>query len=492
MTRNFSILLLLIFSCLLLFNGETIAQDEKKKKKKNKNKKSELIANDSIVNITKNDTIEINIKCDSLKIADNDSTKYDRTDSIAKQEEIIKIDYIDESNRILRSNIKSVLLHRDGWDLSPSLIRYNTDEKLLLSFDDLDGDVKEYIYTIVHCDANWEPSDLRKDEYIDGYYEDYIYEYSFSLNTIQPYTHYELLFPTQDLEPKVSGNYIMKVFVEQEDSLYFTRRFMIMEPKVEIEGEIKQATMLNDRNYKQEVDFSFNTGGYRIVNAYRYLKVVVIQNGRWDNALMDLKPKMVIGNTYDYNYDLENVFDGGNEFRAFDVKSLTYNTENVINIEQSYAGYDIYLRELERRTFQVYKSDDDINGQMKIKTEDYTITETEAEYVNIHFFLPYPAPMVDADIFIIGQFTDWRYSEDSKMNYNYKRKGYDKTILLKQGYYNYHYILRYHNQTVGDVSFIEGNHWETENNYSIFIYNRELGADYDKLIGVKHINSVNE
>jgi len=491
MIRSFLIFFLLIFSCLLLFTGETIAQDEKKKKKKDKQKKSELIHSDSLL-IIKNDTIDINIESDSLNVTDSDSSKYDQADSIVEKEEIITIDYIDESNRILKSNIKTVLFHRDGWEMSPPLIRYNKDEKLKLSFDDLDGDVKEYVYTIVHCDANWEPSDLRKDEYIDGYYEDYILDYSFSLNTIQPFTHFKLIFPTVDLAPILSGNYILKVFVEHEDSVSFTRRFMVVESKVEIEGKIKQATMIKDRNYMQEVDFSIETGGYRIVNAYRDLKVVIIQNGRWDNAIRELKPKMIIGNTYDYNYDLENVFDGGNEFRSFDTKSLSYNTENVIKIDNSYDGIDIYLRELERRTFQVYKTEDDINGQMKVKTEDYPNTETEAEYGNIHFFLPYAAPMLDADMYIIGQFTDWRYSEESKMAYNYKRKGYDKTMLLKQGYYNYHYILRYHNQSVGDVSFIEGNHWETENNYTIFVYNRELGDDYDRLIGVKHINSLNE
>ena len=489
MIRSFSILLLLIFSCLLLIPGETLAQD--KKKKRDKKKKTALIQGDSLLNI-KNDTIEVNIIADSLQVMATDTTATDKNDSITQREEIVKTDYIDESNRILKSNIKTVLFHRLGWDMSPPLIRYGTDEKLKLSFDDLDGDVKEYLFTIIHCDADWKPSDLRKNEYIDGYYEDYIYDYSFSLNTIQPYTHYELIFPSEDLKPTISGNYIFKVFVGQEDSVCFTRRFMIVEPKVEIEGKIRQATMIKDRNYKQEVDFSIETGGYRIVNAYKDLKVVIIQNGRWDNALTELKPKMVIGDKYDYNYDLENVFDGGNEFRSFDTKSLTYNTENVIRIDRSYDSINIFLRELERRTFQVYKTEEDINGQMKIKTEDYSSTETEAEYVNIRFFLPYPVPMLDADMYIIGQLTDWRYSEESKMDYNYKRKGYEKTLLLKQGYYNYQYILRYHNQSVGDVSFIEGNHWETENNYTIFVYNRELGDNYDRLIGVKHINSLNE
>lgn len=466
MLRNFLIIILINIACVLLTLNYAFAQ-------------------------TQNDTIT-KIENDTIKTSSSDSTNYDQNDTLSVQEEIVVIDYVDESNKIIKPNIKTVLFHRKGWDMSPPLIKYATGEKLKLSFDDLDGDVKEYLYTIVHCDANWEPSDLRKDEYIDGYYEDYIYDYSFSLNTIQPYTHYELIFPTEDLTPILSGNYMLNVFVDHPDSVCFTRRFMVVEPKVEIEGKIKQATMIKDRNYKQEIDFTIKTGGYRIVNPYQDMKVVIIQNGRWDNAIRELKPKMVISDTYDYNYDLENVFDGGNEFRSFDVKSLTYNTENVINIDKSYEGYDIYLRESGRRTFQVYKTEDDINGQMKIKTEDYSTTETEAEYVNVHFFLPYAAPMVDADIFIIGQITDWRYSEVSKMAYNYKRKGYDKTLLLKQGYYNYQYILRYHNQSIGDVSFIEGNHWETENNYTIFVYNREFGDDYDRLIGVKHINSLNE
>jgi len=438
-----------------------------------------------------NDTI-LEFVADSLEISINDPIKPEGNDTIVEQKEEVVIDYLDESNRVIQPNIKTILFHRNGWDMSPPLLTLNTDEKLKLSFDDLDGDFKEYIYTIIHCDANWESSELRKDEYIDGYYEDYIYNYSTSLNTIVPFTHYELIFPTDDLVPKLSGNYILKVFLEKEDSLYFTRRFMLMEPKVSIEGKVKQATMLQDRNYKQEVDFSIHTGGYRIVNPYKDLKVILQQNGRWDNTITNLKPKMIISDKFDYDYDTENVFDGGNEFRTFDIKSLTYYTEFIKRIENTNIGYEVYLQDGERKTFTIYKTEDDINGQMKIKTEDFQITETEAEYVNVHFFLPYSVPMVDAEIYIIGQLTDWRFSDESKMTYDYKRKGYVKTMLLKQGYYNYHYILKYHNQIIGDVSFIEGSHSETENTYTIYVYNRELGAMYDMLIGVKHLNSLSE
>jgi hypothetical protein len=402
------------------------------------------------------------------------------------------INYLVESNKIFKTNIKTVLFHRDGWDMSAPVIRLNTDEKLKLSFDDLDADFKDFSFTILHCNADWSPSGLDRNEYIDGYIEDNIRDYQFSLNTLIPYTHYELVFPTDDMKPKLSGNYILKVYVDDPDSLCFTRRFFMVEQKVGIEGKVKQATMIEDRNYKQEVDFSVSIKGYRMSNPYQDLKVIIIQNGRWDNRISDLKPKMMVNDKLDYDYNRENVFQGGNEFRSIDIKSLKYNTENIASIKRENEGYDVYLRDGQRRSSQVYKTEKDINGQMKIKTEDGTTTETEAEYVMVHFFLPYAAPMIDAEFFIVGQITDWQFSGESKMNYNFKRKGYEKSLLLKQGYYNYHYILKYHDQTAGDESFIEGTHSETENSYTIFIYYHETAAGYDKLIGVKYLSSLPE
>ncbi len=399
------------------------------------------------------------------------------------------IDYVGNSNRIYRSNIKTVLLHRNGWDLSPPLIKFNSGEQLKLSFDDLDADGKEYMFTIIHCNADWTPSKLEKYEYIDGYEEDYIYDFRFSANTIVSYTHYELLFPTQDLKPEIPGNYIVKVYVEHEDSIYFTRRFMVLDQKVDITGRVKQATRLEDSKYKQEVDFEVLSPHYNIANPYRDLTVVVQQNGRWDNAISNLKPRMVVSGKLDYNHDFENVFDGGNEFRSIDIKSLNYYTENIDKIDYDNNGYHVFIRPDERRTFKVYKSDDDINGQLKIKTEDQDGSETRSEYVQVHFFLAYAVPLMDADIYLNGALTDWNLNENSKMTYDFSKKGYLLTLLLKQGYYDYQYVMRQQGQVAGDVSFIEGNHWETRNEYTILVYNREHGTYYDRLIGVTHINS---
>ncbi|MCB2222326.1 MAG: DUF5103 domain-containing protein [Bacteroidetes bacterium] len=395
------------------------------------------------------------------------------------------------SNRIYKENIKTVQLYRQGFELSPPILKFNTNEKLRLAFDDLNADGKEYAFTIIHCNAEWLPSDLETYEYIDGYDEDYIYDFEYSSNTIVPYTHYELEFPTTDLIPKLPGNYILKVYFENPDSVYFTRRLYIVDQKVKFEGSIKQPTVIADRNYKQEVDFSVTTSNYRILNPYKDLKVVVMQNGRWDNAITNLKPKMAVSNKLDYNFDAgENVFDGGNEFRTVDIKSLQYNTESIAKIEyKGFDGYEITLRPDERKTFQQYKKEDDINGRFLIKTEDQEDTNIASEYVQVHFFLPYPVPIIEGSIYIKGELTGWNYSPLSKMTYDYKKHGYTKTMLLKQGFYNYQYVLKYDQQKTGEVSFIEGNHWETENEYTIYLYNREQGITYDKLIGIMHLNS---
>lgn len=400
--------------------------------------------------------------------------------------------YIAESNRNYKSSIKSLKLHRNGWDLSPPLILFNTDEKLKLSFDDMEGGSKEFTYTIIHCDAQWKPSDLQQYEYIDGYYEDYIYDYEFSFNTLRSFTHYYFIFPTDDMKPRISGNYILKLYFEDPDSVYFTRRFMIVDQKVNIEAKVKQASMIADRKYKQEVDFELTTGSYLISNPFTGLNVVLLQNDRQENAIRNLSPKMVIGNKINYDFDNENVFNGANEFRNFDIKSMRYNSEFVASIDKDYEGYKVFLMPEKKRSFEVYKTLDDINGKMKIKTEEGNNSDTEADYIAVHFHLSYPAPSIDGDFHIYGALTDRSFSETSKMTYNFNKKAYEKILILKQGYYDYQYVFMPKGGNIGDETFIEGNHWETENDYTIYIYYRQPGENYDRLIGVNHVNSLEE
>ena len=396
---------------------------------------------------------------------------------------------------VYKKNISTVQLQKSSWEFSAPVIQLGSEEKLRLAFDDLDADNKSYRFTIVHCDANWQPTDrLLQSEYISGFMDDEIIDYQFSKNTTQHYAHYELLFPTENLKPKLSGNYLLKVFLDyDQNNLVLTRRFMVSDNRVEIIPDEHRATILDDYNYKQEVDFTIQTQGYQITNPYQDLKIVLMQNDRWDNAVTKLKPLFVKDNELTYDYDQDNVFPGGNEFRNFDIKSLNIKSEFVEqNSMDSARNYIVDLFPAKSRSFLQYFSDNDINGKFKIvrQESDASFYNVEAEYVYVHFALKMDHPVFDGGIYIFGAFTGWKYSNENKMHYNKALSQYEATLYVKQGYYNYEFMYLKDKEKVGDETFAEGSHWETENDYEIYVYYKPISSNYDQLIGMKRFNSV--
>ncbi len=391
---------------------------------------------------------------------------------------------------VYQNNIKSVLFNRKNWELSPPIIEMNSLEKLVLRFDDMDADFKNYAYTIIHCNAMWKPSDLQQYEYIEGFYEDRIEDYSFSVNTRMPYTHYHLEIPNPNMKPLISGNYILKIFIDGDpDDVVLTQRFMVFERHLTANAEVKQATNLNQRKTHQEIDFTINTSGYSVSNPYRDLRVVITQNGRWDNAIFDLEPRLVQGNELIYDYENENLFRGVNEFRSFDIKSLRYRSLNVQSITTGREGWLVELSEDQSRQFLQYTSREDINGQFLIKTEDYDNDFLESDYAYVDFFLELSKPLADGNVYVMGDLTSWNFTDLNKMKYNYQRSGYELSLLLKQGFYDYMYGFLEDGEETADLTKFEGSHSFTENNYSIYIYHRKPGDFFDSLVGVSHINS---
>ncbi|NTW31432.1 MAG: DUF5103 domain-containing protein [Bacteroidetes bacterium] len=438
------------------------------------------------------------IKTSAVRVIDSkDSTVRAKQNSKAeelKEDEYYKKNFFRYEDYTYKNNIQTILLYKEGFELAPPLIELGSFEKLKLSFDDLSAEYKTYKFTFIHCDANWKPSEIMPSEYIDGFTDDYINTYSSSFNTLQKFYHYELTFPTENMRPIKSGNYILKVYEndDTEENLAFTRRFMIYEQNVEITGEVNRAVPIEDQNYKQQLDFSITYNNYKIPNPYSGLKVVISQNDRWDNALINLKPKYVKNNELDYHYtNGENTFNGGNEFRHFDIKSVQFISDRIKKISMDTAGYQLILMPDIRRSFTVYSSMHDINGKKLIKTDEaIKNTDLEGEYVYVHFTLPYYENVTDGNLYVFGALTDWHYKKEAIMKYNSTLGAYECTLFLKQGYYNYEYVLLKNDETVGDETFIEGNHYDTENDYTIYVYNMEQGTFFDKLICVKRLNSV--
>ncbi len=405
------------------------------------------------------------------------------------------VDYYEENylrygDFVYGNNIKTVLFNRKGWEFSPPIIEFNSSETLELRFDDLEADYKNFAYTIIHCNALWQPSNLMDFEYIEGFTEGRIENYAFSRNTRVPFTHYYLEFPNRDMQPKISGNYILKVFHEgNPEDVVFTRKFMVFEEKVIIDATVKQATNLNHRDTKQEVDFTINTELYPVSNPYRDLKIILTQNGRWDNAIDNLQPKLVQGHMLIYDYQDGNLFEGGNEFRNFDIKSLRHRSLNIQEINSIANGWEVFLMPDESRRFMRYTTRSDINGHFLITTDDYSDDMLESDYAWVNFTLPHTPPLANGNVYVVGGLTDWNLTTKNRMEYNYRDEVYELRLLLKQGFYDYQYIYLEDGTNTGEVSLFEGSHSIAENDYTIYVYYRKPGDMYDSLIGIHHLNS---
>ncbi len=391
---------------------------------------------------------------------------------------------------IHRNNIKTVLFNKKSWVMAPPLIRLNSGETLELRFDDLDADYKNYQYTLIHCNADWTPSSLQPYEYLDGFYEDLIKDYARSFNTRVIYSHYYIEFPNENIRPRISGNYLLKVFLDgNQEHVVLTRRFMVYEQLVHVEATANMATLVMYRDTHQELNFAINAASYRVSNPVQELKVVVTQNGRWDNAITGLQPRSIQGGRYVYDYEEKTLFPGGNEFRRFDTRSLRFVTERVADIQSSHRHWDVFLLADQRRTFRRYSSDEDINGRLVIKNHDGRDDMLESDYAWVHFSLPMDAPLASGALYVMGELTLWHFGEENKMNYNYFEKKYELSLLVKQGYYNYQYAFLEDGSTKANIGFIEGDHAVTENEYNIFVYHRQPGTLYDRLVGLTHLNS---
>jgi len=395
------------------------------------------------------------------------------------------------SDKVYVENIKTVIIHKTGLELNEPVILLNSQESITLHFDDLEGYLKDYSYNLVHCTKDWEDSGLTETEYIQGFFINPITNYKVSFNTYQKFIHYQLSLPNEDVKILRSGNYVLKVFLTgYPDEIVFTRRFMVYENKSEIKPTVKRPSDLNERYFKQEIDFSLIPTGIATNNTF---DIYIRQNSRWDNMKTGFQPVFYRDNEIIYDLDQPDIFNGGNEFRYFDIRSVTYTTERVIKVEKTDSLFESYLAPDYSRGFKKYLTYQDIDGKFLIENQLSPDDEhhSEADYIWVNFTLMSDKPITEGTVYIFGALSDWSFLPEFRLNYDDSLKCYQKRILLKQGYYNYEYVLLKDNIPAASETELEGDHFETENSYSIFLYFRDITNNYDRLIGYKPFSSIN-
>lgn len=362
-------------------------------------------------------------------------------------------------------------------------------ESFELNFDDLFGNEANYYYEIIHCDYNWVPSDIPKQEYLKGLDNQRIIDYSNSFNCLQLYSHYQLSIPNQFTQLALSGNYMIKILNEDRD-VVFSRKFIIYEDIANVRLQIKRGRNISTIESKQNLDFSITSKSLTFQNPLQNVKVLLLQNRQFTTGIKNIAPQYTIGNELVYKYDSETQFWGGNEFRFFDNKEIRNAANNVAKISSNGAIYNSFLFTDEARANLPYSFTLDANGNFVVRNLNAANNKIEADYAWVYFSLSAPSFRLDKDIYINGMFNNYALTPENKMEYNEKKNLYEKALLIKQGFTNYQYVVADTKGKIDQENSIDGNFSQTENEYEIIVYYRENTQRYDRVIGFVALNSV--
>jgi Domain of unknown function (DUF5103) len=384
------------------------------------------------------------------------------------------------------NNIRTARLYNYGDQLSLPVIKLNSSDQAELHFDDLDGDVKYYYYTFQLCNSDWTPVDLNQFDYIKGFTQLRISAYHFSSIALTRYTHYQAVIPDRSGYPARSGNYILKVYLNGDTSqLAFTKRLMVLDNKASILAKVTQPYAPDLFQTHQRVQFTVSVKGLDVFNAGQQVKVVILKNFIWDDALTNFPPTFIRGNALEYNSESIGVFPGGKEWRWLDITDFHLQSERVRTADYNKNSTEIYLKPDGPREGQRYIYYRDYNGMFVSSAIRGYNPLWEMDYATVHFsFIP-PNGIVypNKDIYLFGQLTNYNYADSLKMIFNAEKGIYETHLLLKQGYYDYTYMAVDKNNPAIH-SELDGNYYETENLYTILVYYKSFTDRSDQLIGV--------
>jgi len=386
-------------------------------------------------------------------------------------------------------SIKSVKAYRTGRDLNNPIVELNSDETITVEFDDLSDEGSSYDYTFIHCTYSWQPSDLIYMDYCNGFEYNRVDNYRNSMGTMQPYIHYSLSFPNDQVSFKISGNYILKVVDSYDhDKVVLLQRFMVVEPVLSMNAKIRQSLDPSLTFTSQQMELEVDVKPLGSIDPDHDIVTVVCQNGQTDNQLVGIKSTYIYQNKIRYTSPECLIFDGCNEYRNINIKSYSYQTPKIVRIENYGAEMHVRLSPDFNNFRQDYSENPDLDGKYIVKRDDSNDSNVEADYAWVYFTLNIPE-LENSDVYVYGEFTGWTINPDYKLTYNHQSNSYELKALLKQGYYNYRYVVVDGASGIVSHSRLEGNHYSTENTYQVTVYYKSPSVRYWRLVGIKTISS---
>lgn len=388
----------------------------------------------------------------------------------------------DTRQGILHPDFRTLIVEKEDNFLSPPVIQLGSGERIVVSFDEIGEDWSRLQYRLVHCNADWQPSRLIESEYVDGFNFADIDDYAFSGNTFTNFVNYRFTVPSEDMRILASGNYVVEVYPQNDpDDVILRARFQVSEDNVFVSGRVTPRT---DRGYNttwQQVELAVNSGSKEI-NPYNDIIISVVQNRRPDTEVFVSHPTRADDGKFIYEHLWELIFPASNEYRRFETVREDYPGMGVERVGFEGRSYQAWLTTDEARDYHEYSYDQTQKGRFKIDSYNATDPDLGADYIDVHFTLDYPR-LMNGEIYVNGDFTSNRYEEPYRMQFNPDTGLYTLTLPLKQGSYNYQYIAVKEGESKGTPALVEGDKYETQNEYDVSVYYRSPTSRADRLIG---------
>ena len=310
-----------------------------------------------------------------------------------------------------------VVVNQD-W-LSPPVMKLNSTDVLNISFDEMSHDYHRFVYKIEHCEADWSVSDeLFESDYIEGFNNNPIEDYQNSINTTVLYTHYKLQIPNEECRLKMSGNYRLTIYDEDNDGqIVLTAEFMVVEPIMSVGLAVTSNTDIDLNDSHQQLSMTLNYGPINITNREEQISTVVIQNNCHESSKINVKPNIVNHKGMRWEHNRELIFNAGNEYRKFEVLALSHPTMGIERISWDGHNYNAYPFVAEPRKNYLY--DEDANGAFYIRNSDNIDNDYTCDYVYVHYKLKSPE-LSELTLAVDG---NWATYGD----HNIYRMEYDKT-----------------------------------------------------------------
>lgn len=384
--------------------------------------------------------------------------------------------------------IRTVECYPVGEPGAEPVIELGSDQQLFFCFDDLSPDVNSYSYKIIHCDPDWQPSGLSPFTYLTGFISNPLDDYAYSFNTVVPYTHFSLTLPNEDVGIKISGNYLLEVYNDQNpDSVVIAQYFSVLEKRVGISAAVVNSTDPKYLYTSQQLNFSVNYDGLNIYNPIRDVRVYVTRN-QDPNSRRNFQPTFVRQNQLVYGNGVNNIFNGLSPFRNFQCSSLVYYTQYVKDVVKGPEGrYHFILQP--GKVPQRYIPLPDRDGNFYVEAENVQNPVLEADYIIAHFAIYYPEPIPQADVYIYGKFAGWQLLPELKMSYDPEHKAYTGEGMFKQGYYDYMYAVVPQSDPKPELVPLQNNFYQTPDEYEIRFYLYDYNLMCFRMLGYQQVKA---